>query len=972
MVEFRILGTVAVVAAGREVPIGEPRRSAVLAALLVDAGRVVAASTLIYRIWGEEPPERARTTLTTYITRLRQILNRASGQAEAGGATPKAWPRIVSESGGYRLAVDPDTVDLFRSRRLVTAARGADLPDVPRVESFRQAMALWRGEPLTGVSGDWARRTRDLLVLEHLDTAAGWANAELTVGNAEAVIVSLAELADAHPTMEPLTVMLMRALAAAGRPTEALRYGHEHRRRLAEEYGTDQGPELRARYEAILRGTAERPAPTTADAVPNPSGTVPTATDAVPNASRTVPVQALPAANATPGGVPTPMQLPADVPGFTGRAAELARLDELLDGTGEPCPTMTIAAICGTAGVGKTALAVHWAHRVAARFPDGQLYVNLRGFDPSGRLVDSSDAVRRLLEALGVPPHRTPTNLDAQAALYRSLLARRRMLVLLDNARDTGQLRPLLPGASGCMVLVTSRNQLAGLNATNAACLLTLDLLTASDARKLLECRLGPRADAVPSVVDELVKLCARLPVALTIVAARAAALPRTPLAVFVTELTDVRDRLDALATADDPAADLRAVLSWSYEQLDAATARLFCLLGLHPGPDVSSAAVASFAGIPVQQSRRMLTTLVRVHLVEEHLPDRFGFHDLLRAYAMEQLPAAGTHRLRREATHRMLDHYLHTAYRAERLLHGLWDHFRPAEPQPDVTPESLADRASALSWFAAERRVLPALVACAVAEGWDTHAWQLAWTMVHYLDLQGYLHDWVLVQRLAVTAADRLRDPAARSITRRMLALACINLGRHDEAQQLLRYVLDLQRQSGDRVEQAQVRLTLAMLLERQGHYAAALDEARHAYVGFQAADHLAGKAIAANNMGWCHTRLGNYDQAFVCCRDAVEQYEKLHNGFGEASAWDSLGYAYHHAGNHREAARCFRESLRLLHEVGDLRHQAVALVHLGDVHDALDEPETAREAWRQALDILDSLGHPDADAVRAKLSGR
>jgi hypothetical protein len=355
-----------------------------------------------------------------------------------------------------------------------------------------------------------------------------------------------------------------------------------------------------------------------------------------------------------------PRQLPAAVAHFAGRTGELATLTGLLHGRADTGGTVVISAIGGTAGVGKTALAVHWAHRVADRFPDGQLYVNLRGFDPGGQVMDPAEAVRRFLDALNVSPERIPVDLDAQAALYRSQLAGKRMLVVLDNARDTAQVRPLLPGAPGCLVVVTSRNQLTGLIASDGAHPVTLDLLTGEEARQLMVRRVGAdRVAAEPAAVAEIITRCAHLPLALVLVAARAAVRPHGGLRVLAKELRDARQRWQML-TGDDPASDVQAVFSWSYQTLTSDAARLFRLLGLHPGPEVSAVAAASLARLPASTARPVLTELTGASLLVEHTPGRYAFHDLLRAYATDLTQRIDSDRHRRAATHRMLDHYLH------------------------------------------------------------------------------------------------------------------------------------------------------------------------------------------------------------------------------------------------------------------------------------------------------------------------
>jgi tetratricopeptide (TPR) repeat protein len=632
---------------------------------------------------------------------------------------------------------------------------------------------------------------------------------------------------------------------------------------------------------------------------------------------------------------------------------------------------VVITAIGGTAGIGKTALVVHWAHRVADRFPDGQLYVNLRGYDPGGQVMDPAEAVRRFLDALGVPPERIPADLDAQAALYRSHLSGRRMLIVLDNARDTAQVRPLLPGASTCLVLVTSRNQLAGLVAADGAHPITLDVLTPGEARELLARRLGAtRVAAEPEAVEEIITCCVRLPLALAIVAARASAQPHVPLHFLAGELRDTGGRLTALSTTDDPYTDVRAVFSWSYHALSPDAARLFRLLGLHPGPDLAVPAAASLARLPASGVRPLLAELTRASLLAEHVPGRYTFHDLLRAYATDLTHSIDPDQPRRAATHRMLDHYLHTAYTADRLLDPARDPITLTPPQPGVTPEHPADYQQALAWFTAEHAVLLAAVDHAAATGFDAHTWQLAWTLVTFLYRRGHWHDWAAAGRVAVAAAGRLADPTAQAHAHRNLANAYTRLGRFDDAHAQLRHALDLYHQAGDQVGQAHTHFNLSRLWERQGRPAQALDHARQALDLYRATGHQNGQADALNAVGWYHVLLGEHRQALTYCQQALTLHQELGDRYGQAATWDSLGYAHHHLSHHTPAITCYQRALGLYRDLGDRYNEATILTHLGDTHHAAGNPTAARDAWQQALTILDELDHPDAEQVRAKLA--
>jgi tetratricopeptide (TPR) repeat protein/transcriptional regulator with XRE-family HTH domain len=667
---------------------------------------------------------------------------------------------------------------------------------------------------------------------------------------------------------------------------------------------------------------------------------------------------------------PVARQLPADVSGFVGRAGELARLDALLDRDGR-VPAVVISAIAGTAGVGKTALAVHWAHRIADRFGDGQLYVNLRGFDPDGPPMAAAEAVRRFLDALNVPPQRIPADPDAQAALYRTLLAGKKMLVVLDNARDPAQIRPLLPGAPGCLVVVTSRHQLTGLVAGDGAHPLTLDLLTPTEAHDLLTRRVGPaRIAAEPGAVEQLITACARLPLALAIVAARAATQPQLSLAALASDLHDQQSRLDALATGE-PNTDVRAVFSWSYHALTDPAARLSRLLGLHPGPDLATGAAASMAGVPVDEVRPLLAELARAHLVNEHSPGRFAFHDLLRAYAAEQSRAHDSDAHRRAAVRRLLDHYLHTAHRAAVLLNPQRERIVLAGAAPGVTPENPADSRHAMTWFTGEHAVLLAAVDQSAAAGFDRHAWQLAWTLSDYFERRGHWQDWVSTHRTAAAAAERTADRVGLAHAHRGVGRAYVRLGRHREARAHLDRALDILREIGDLAGQARTHHHLAISFEREGRHIDAVGHAERALDLYRATGDRCGQARTLNGIGWHYALLGDYRQALACCGQAIVKLQEIGDRHAEAATWDSLGYAHHHLGHHTKAIDCYQHALDLNRGLSDRYNEATTLTHLGDTHHTTGNPDAAHDAWQQALTILDDLDHPDADHVRAKLAG-
>ncbi|WP_428966170.1 ATP-binding protein [Micromonospora fluostatini] len=664
----------------------------------------------------------------------------------------------------------------------------------------------------------------------------------------------------------------------------------------------------------------------------------------------------------------TPRHLPAAVPGFVGRGAALAGLAAVLAHRHTSPGSVPVAVVSGTAGVGKTALAVHWAHRVADRFPDGQLYVNLRGFDAGGPVPEPAEVLREFLEALGVSASRIPAGLAGRSGLFRSLLADRQVLVVLDNAGTAEQVRPLLPNSPGCLVVVTSRSHLPGLVTIEAAQPVVLEPLSGVEAYDLLCGRLGPdRVERERDAAGRIVAAAAGLPLALAIVAGRAAARPGLSLGRLADELAGP-GRLDGF-TGGDASVDLRAVFSWSYRGLDRASARAFRLLGLHPGPEVSAPALASLAGMPVAGAERTLAALVGANLVAEQRPGRFVLHDLLRAYAAEQVAGRDPDQGRRAALGRLLDHYLHTAYAAAALLYDQRDPLDLAAVRAGVVVTGLADRAEAWRWLVREHRVLLALVALAARAGFDTHAWQLAWTVNTYLDRIGAWQEQLVVQEVALAAAARVGDRDGQARAHRNRAVACLRREDHEQTSFHLHQSLGLYAELDDAVGAARVHLNLGILAERQGRLREALDQARRALELFAVAGNTNGRANALNNIGWYHSQLGDFPQALEHCQQALALQQQVGNRYWQAHTWDSLGYVHFRLGRQAEAIRCYENALARWREAAERYYEATTLTHLGDSHAAAGAPESARVAWCRAGEILDQLGHADAEQVRVRL---
>ncbi|MEP7022555.1 MAG: helix-turn-helix domain-containing protein [Actinomycetota bacterium] len=664
----------------------------------------------------------------------------------------------------------------------------------------------------------------------------------------------------------------------------------------------------------------------------------------------------------------SPTWLPPDVPFFVGRNEQLQDLDGLLSRPRVPSGALTAAVISGVAGVGKSALAVHWGHRNRDAFPDGQLHVSLRGFDPSGPPMPPADAVRVFLSALAVPPQRIPSGLTERIGLYRTLTSGKRILVILDNARDADQVRPLLPGGDGARAVITSRNPMVGLVATDAAQPVVLDVLSYAEAHELILRRLSQhRTDGQDAAVSDIISHCARLPLALALVAARAATHPGYALSDLAGELRRAADALDVIVS-DEPVSDLRSVFSWSYQRLTEDGARMFRLLGLHPGPDISLDAVASLVGLDPAVTRPLLGQMARAGLLAEAVPGRFLMHDLLRAYA-GGLSTAESPAQRSAATTRMLDHYLATVISADRKIEPHRDPIDVGPVGDGVTVTHLPDLPAAQAWMDAEHPILLRIVPAAAAAGLDVHAWQLAWGLVEYFDTQARWSDLACTQQIAVAAAGRLGNRAAEGRALRLLANAQVQLGDLGQADQHFHAALRLCAARQDDTGQANAHLNLAVLRERQERFGDANDHALRALELYRRDGHRVGEGIALNSLGYGYALAGDFARALQCCTEALVVNNEIDHRKGKAHTFDSLGYIYAQLREFGKSAGYYREALVLFREFGDRYNEADALINLGGVaSDSGDEP-AARAAWRQAAEILDDLDHPRADEVRERL---
>ncbi|MEU6248614.1 BTAD domain-containing putative transcriptional regulator [Glycomyces sp. NPDC047010] len=910
---FSVLGPLRVETGGRTVPLGGPRQRAVLAALLTAPDEPVSRARIMDLVW-DDPTPSAAVNLRGYVSKLRAALH--------DPADPE--PRIVWDQG-LRLRVAPGELDVWEFD--LHAAEAQRMRDEGRLaeaaEAYRAALALVRADPFQDIEGSGSFEEVRTPLRERRDLAfERYAATGLDLGRHAELVGELRTWHARQPLWEHLAAQLMLALFRSGRRSEALAVFQETSETLVDELGTGPDRELRLMHRRIL---ADDP------------GLQPTAR------GRRAPV---------------PRQLPAASAHFTGRATELAALDGLLTDGGE-----AVAVLSGPGGIGKTALALHWAHRVAAKFPDGQIHLDLRGFDPAAGPMDPGEALRAVLDAHGVPAEHLPDGADAQSALLRSVLADKRVLMVLDNARDAAQVRPLLPGTAESLVLVTSRNRLSALTAGGAKPL-HLTVLDTADAERFIRQRLRDRRPtAEPEALGQIIASCAGLPLALAVAAARAVNDPAFPLAALAEELRPAERRLDALADPDG-STDLRTVFACSYRDLSPAAARLFRLLSVHPGPTFALAGAAAVAAAPARETRLLLTELTRANLLNESGPGRFGFHDLTRAYAAE---LAATER--RDAVRRLLDECLHTAHAANLLLDPHRDPLDLVPALDGTVTAVFADAAEAMDWFHTESAVLTAAVGLAAEHGYDRHCWQLAWTLRDYLD-RGRRHEQAAVFGIAIEAARRLGDGPAQVKTGRLLAEALSCLGRHSEAAAILDRTQALCRERGDLLEQGHTWYVHARLLHRQARFAEAVDSDLRALDLYHRVGHEVGKANALNAIGWNHSLAGDHAQAIGYCEEALALMRTTGDRHGQAATLDSLGHAFRGLGRHAEAVAYFHASLDLYRDLGNRHEEASTVLKLADAHHEHGDRAEARRTWERGLAILDELNHPDARAVRARIA--
>jgi DNA-binding SARP family transcriptional activator/Tfp pilus assembly protein PilF len=903
-VEYRLLGPVEVWIDGRRVDAGQPRQRAVLAALLVDAGRVVPIETLIARVWGEVVPEHARATLRTHLSRIRRLLE----QASEGGASMAALSRVP---GGYLLQVDPDGIDLHLFRRLArTEGRPGGTDN--SAESLHAALALWRGQPLAGIDSEWAGRMREIWCGERVDAAVAWARAELARANPRPVLATLAELASENPLVESLTEVIMLALHAAGRTSEALDLYARTRTHLTEELGTDPGPALQTLHQSLLRGEVETPPPA--------------------GPSRHVPRQ-----------LPAPPQL------FTGRTMELADLNKIHDAS-----TVVITAIDGMAGVGKTALAVQAAHQMVDRYPDGQLFLDLHGYTDGVAPTEPGEALDSMLRSLGVPGERIPADLDQRAGLYRSRLADRRMVIVLDNAATEAQVMPLLPGAPGCVVLVTSRRRLAGLDHTHT---LSLDTLPLPDAvalfrRSISESRL---AGQPPELVAQLVELCGRLPLAIRIAAARLRSHPAWDLSHLAQRLRDQQHRLVELEAGQR---SVTAALDLSYQDLSADQRRTYRLLGLHPSPDIDPYAAAALLDSTLLEAGQALEQLLEAHLLQEPVPGRYRFHDLTRAHAAHTATRDETGDSGRRALDRLLDYYRHATSLAMDTAYPYERERRPQVPPARTPRPSLPDPPAALDWLDSELPNLVAAARYATDHDRPAHLLDLSTILHRHLRNHCWFHDAETLHAQALTTAYAIGHQAAE--LEALVGLGHIHRmqGRHEQASNHLGRALQLARATGHQAAELDALTGLGHIHRMQARHGQATEHYQQALRLARASGHRPGELDALVGLGHMHLTQGGYERAADHYEQALQLARTTGHRTGELNALTGLGWVHMRQGRHEQATDHYQQVLQLARATGHRASEQNALASLAISHRMQGRYEQATDHYQRLLDLARESG--------------
>jgi DNA-binding SARP family transcriptional activator/Tfp pilus assembly protein PilF len=964
--QFRMLGPLEVQVDGGWSGINAPKWRTVLAVLLLQPGEVVSTDRLISEVWPDKTPNRATNLISVYVHRLRRLIDDHDGKV------------LTTRPPGYQLLVDAMDIDVGQFAQLAANGRQAlsagDFTQASAV--LGEALGLWQGSraladvpPSALVSAEASRLEESRIEAVQLRIQA-----DLGCGRHAQVVSQLHRLLADYPLREELWALLMRALYSSGRQAEALEAYAQAREVIAEELGVDPSAELQQLYEHMLRTD-----PSSASSGPTP---VPSDSPfAIPVPAALVEPAAAGQAAAEPGtqpaagpGPPLPRvaQLPADIPDFTGRSDHLQSLRDLLSGPRRPDSpgAVVVAAVIGAGGLGKTTLAVHAAHLLRTHYPDGQFYARLQG--AAHRPADPSDVLARFLRDLGMDPARIPADAEERAAHYRSLLTDRKVLIVLDDARDAAHVRPLLPGSSSCAVLVTTRSRMPDLAGSR---FIDLDVLQRDEAWHMFAGIIGDsRAKAEPDATDEVLTACAGLPLAIRIAGARLAARSNWTVRTIATRLSDERRRLDWLQTGD---LAVRACFEVSFTSLPAADAdgvdpaHAFRLLGLWHGSSLGLPAAAALLGQPETITADAVEVLVDAQLLQSPAADRYRFHDLLRAYAVDRAATEETDSARADALRRVLTWYLHTVDAVAHMVSPHRYQFPLAPREPGSEPLTFGTLDEALNWCEVERTNLVAATRQAAASGLHTLAWQLPVTAFGFFNRRTYWADWVETHQIALASVRQLGDLSGEALVLNNLGMAYARR-RMPEAAGYFEQALEIRSRIGDQPGEAQTSVNLADTYRLQERYDEALDLLKRVLEIRREAANPYSEGVVLNNLGETYLALGRIAEAVNSLEHAREIFRDIDEIRGEGYALNNLGEAFLAQGRIADATQMLERARDLRHSSGDRLDEAQTLRGLVRAHLAADRPDQAGEYLRQAVGIFEDLGdETQAMAVRAEFPG-
>jgi DNA-binding SARP family transcriptional activator/tetratricopeptide (TPR) repeat protein len=908
--EFRTLGPIELWSAGRRQDLGRARARSILAMLLLTPRALVPVETLIDRLWDTQPPPKARDSLSVYVARLRACLRQAVGDDA----------RLVGRAQGYLLDVDPETVDVHQFRRLRRQADALAASGGYEQASglLREADGLWRGQALAGIGGDWVTRMRDALEEERRAAILERVGCELELGQHADLVGELRQLLVQYPADETLVAHQMTALCRSGRPADALGLYRETRGRLVEEQGTEPGAMLSELHQRILNrdsGLAVRPSGR------RPAGTAP------------------------------PDTLPPETAEFVGRGKELASL------TGEDSGIPGIAIIEGMPGVGKSALAVRVARLVAGQYPDGTLYLNLHSHDPGSPSLDPAEALHRLLEMMSVPAAQIPETVGERTALWRAHLSRRRAVVILDDAAGHDQIGPLLPVMSRSLILITTRRRLPDFGGRS----LTLDVLPAGEAITLFRRIIGEDRAADAGQIAAAVELCGRLPLAIQLTASRVARSGPASLGGLIDELSQSPVRLGDTGVA---APEVTAAFDLSYHALEPDHQQFFRRLGISPCASFSLLTAAALGGCTLAEAEKAVGALLDYHLLTQAPGGQLRFHDLIRGYAATRATGDGPGTGPRQAMSRLLDYYLHTTDRADRVLHPLRRRAPVPETQLPAASPPLGTQEDAAGWLESEWRNILQAARYAGRHEWKPKCADLIDLLADFMEIRAYWDEAAAAHALALQASRDIADPAR--IARAALALSAVRqqTGQHEAAIPLAEEAAAIYRSRADRSGEAAALDQMGQAYQRTARSREALAYFEEARILYRAAADPRGTADTLSHSGIAYWFLGRYPEASASMREALSLYREVGDRRGEAKVHNNLGPVRLSNGFHRDALDAYQKSLQIFREIGGPQNEAILHHNIGSVHRYKGSCSEALAACRRALTIYRDIGDLPGEA--------